>query len=183
LYDGTLAPVRGALEGAGVPADRAEFEAPAGRLQLDMTIFGERGEKLDVDARDIEVPDLKGKTPLVLLPPVVLATRSAREFRDVTADVNAVPAPLREFSRTERLLIRVPAYATAGDTPRVSVRLLNRLAQSMRELDPMPDNPQDGVTQFDLPLAPLAPGDYFLHVIATGQSGKAEERIEFKITG
>jgi VWFA-related protein len=183
LYDGTLAPVRSAVEGPGVPADRAEFEAPAGRLQLDMTIFGERGEKLDIDARDIEVPDLKGKTPLVLLPPVVLATRSAREFRDVTADVNAVPAPLREFSRTERLLIRVPAYATAGDNPRVSARLLNRLGQSMRELDPMPGDAQDGVTQFDLPLAPLAPGDYFLDVTATGPSGKAEERIGFKITG
>jgi hypothetical protein len=183
LYDGTLVPVRGAVEGPAVSADRAQFEAPAGRLQLDMTIFGERGETLDIDARDIDVPDLKGKTPLVLLPPLLLATRSAREFRDVTADVNAVPAPLREFSRTERLLIRVPAYATGGGNPRVSARLLNRLGQSMRELDPLPGGPQDGVTQFDLPLAPLAPGDYFLHVTATGPSGKAEERVGFKITG
>ena len=107
--------MRSAIEGGGVPADRAEFDAPVGRVQLDMTIFGERGDKLDVDARDLEVPNLKGPTPLVLLPPVVLATRSAREFRDVTADLNAAPSPLREFSRTERLLIRVPAYTTAGE--------------------------------------------------------------------
>jgi VWFA-related protein len=183
LYDGAIAPVRNAIEGGSVPADRAEFDAPIGRVQLDMTIFGERGEKLDVDARDLEVPNLKGQTPLLLLPPVVLATRSAREFRDVTADLNAVPSPLREFSRTERLLIRVPAYTTAGDGPRVIARLLNRTGQLVLEIDPIPGVPQNGVTQFDLQLAPFAPGDYYLHVIATGPSGKVEERIGMKITG
>jgi VWFA-related protein len=183
LYDGTLAAMRSAIEGGGVPADRAEFDAPVGRVQLDMTILGERGEKLDIDARDLEVPNLKGPTPLVLLPPVVLATRSAREFRDVTADLNAAPSPLREFSRTERLLIRVPAYTTAGEDPRVTARLLNRVGQLMREIDPLPGEPQHGVTQFDLQLAPLAPGDYYLHVIATGTSGKVEQRIGFRITG
>jgi VWFA-related protein len=183
LFDGTLAPVRGAIEGAGQPSDRAEFDAPAGRVQLDMTILGERGEKLDIDARDVEVPSVKGSGPVVLLPPVVLATRSAREFRDVTADANAVPAPLRDFSRTERLLIRVPAYGSAGSDVRVSAQLLNRIGQLMREIDPMPGGPQDGVTQFDLPLAPLAPGDYYLHVTAKGSSGVVEQRLSFKITG
>jgi hypothetical protein len=183
LFDGTVGPMRGAIESGSVPADRAEFDAPVGRVQLDMTIFGERGEKLDIDARDLEVPNVKGPTPLLLLPPVVLATRSAREFRDVTADENAVPAPFREFSRTERLLIRVPAYASAGDDPRVTAKLLNRIGQLVREIQPVPGGPQKGVTQFDLELAPLAPGDYLLHVSAMSASVAVEERLSFKITG
>ena len=183
LFDGTISPVRAAIENGSVPADRAAFDAPVGRVQLDMTIFGERGERLDIDARDLEVPNLRGPSPLLLLPPVVLATRSAREFRDITADENAVPAPLREFSRTERLLIRIPAYASAGDDPRVTAKLLNRIGQLVHEIQPVPGGPLKGVTQFDLQLAPLAPGDYYLHVTATGASGAVEERMSFKITG
>ena len=53
----------------------------------------------------------------------------------------------------------------------------------MREIQSVPGGRSNGVTQFDLQLAPLAPGDYYLHVIATGASGKVEERIGFRITG
>jgi hypothetical protein len=81
------------------------------------------------------------------------------------------------------LLIRVPAYGLAGSDVRVSAQLLNRIGQLMREIDPMPGGPQDGVTQFDLPLAALAPGDYYLHVTAKGASGVVEQRLSFKITG
>ena len=182
LFDGTLAPVRSPRQSDGFPADRAGFDAPAGRVQLNMTILGERGEKLDEDARDLDVPSLKGPATL-MLPPMLLATRSAKEFREVTADENAAPAPSREFSRTERLLIRVPAYAPGGDGPRVTARLLNRVGQLVREIDRMPGAPVGGITQFDLPLAPLAPGEYFLQLTATGAAGAAEERVSFRITG
>ena len=176
-----LGPVRGALVSAGIPSDRAEFDAPAGRVQLDMTILGERGEQLDLDARDLEVPST-GTARTLLLPPVLIATRSAREFREVSADENAVPAPSREFSRTERLVVRVPAFAPGSSTPRVSARLLNRSGQIVRELAPI-DETSGGVVQFDLPLAPLAPGDYFLLVTATADAGAAEERVSLRITG
>jgi VWFA-related protein len=181
LFEGVLAPVRGALVSAGVPSDRAEFDAPAGRVQLDMTILGERGEQLDMDARDLDVPAVSGPRTL-LLPPVLLTTRSAREFREVSADENAVPGPSREFSRTERLLVRVPAFAPGSATPRVTARLLNRSGQLVRELEPLADM-SGGVTQFDLPLAPLAPGEYFLQVTATADAGTAEERVSLRITG
>ena len=134
--------------------DRAEFDAPSGRVQLDMTILGMRGEKIDIDGRDVEVPVLKADTPL-LLPAILIATQSAREFRAVAADLNAAPDPSRQFRRTERLVIRVPAYA--GDTPLpVTARLLNRLAQPMLELGVLP-GADGGVTQFDLSLAPFSP--------------------------
>lgn len=177
LFEGMLSPMRSAA--AADATDRAEFDAPAGRVQLDMTILGIAGEKLDFDARDLEVPMMKGPAPL-LLPAIVISTQSAREFRAVTADANAAPDPSRQFRRTERLVIRVPAYAS-GAPVRVTGRLLNRLAQPMRDLELLPDTA--GVTQFDLPLATLAPGDYYLQFSVAGPGAPSDQRIGFRITG
>ena len=180
LFEGTLRAVRVGEAADKNWTDRAEFNAPAGRVQLDMTILGMRGEKLDVDARDVEVPALTGDVPL-LLPAILIATQSAREFREVTADLNAAPDPSRQFRRTERLVIRVPAYAGRTPLP-VTARLLNRLAQPMRELGTVPGT-DEGVSQFDLPLAPLAPGEYYLQFSVKGVKGPVDQRIGFKITG
>jgi VWFA-related protein len=177
LFEGTLSPMRAG--GATDRGDRAEFDAPAGRVQLDMTILSMSGQKLDYDARDLEVPMMKGAVPL-LLPAVVISTQSAREFRAVTTDVDASPDPSRQFRRTDRLVIRVPAYAE-GAPVRVTGRLLNRLAQPIRDLDELPD--AGGITQFDLPLASLAPGEYYLQFSVPGPGGPVDQRIQFKITG
>jgi hypothetical protein len=179
LFEGVLSPVRiGELPDTMSP-DRAEFTAPTGRVQLDMNILGPGGQKMDIDGRDLEVPASNGKNAL-LLPAVLIATQSAREFRDVSADVNAAPDPSRQFRRTERLVIRVPAYA-AGVPATVTAKLLNRLAQPMRDLEPAPAS--EGVTQFDLPLAPLAPGEYYLQFSVIGPAGSVDQRIAFRITG
>jgi hypothetical protein len=58
---------------------------------------------------------------------------------------------------------------------------LNRLAQPMRDLDLLPD--AAGVTQFDLPLAPLVPGEYYLQFSVAGPAGSVDQRIGFRITG
>ncbi len=165
--------------GATDASERAEFDAPSGRVQLDMTILGMAGQKLDYDARDLDIPMMKGAVPL-LLPAIVISTQSAREFRAVAADVDASPDPSRQFRRTDRLVIRVPAYA-GGAPVRVTGRLLNRLAQPMRDLDALPD--AGGITQFDLPLAPLAPGDYYLQFSVPGPGAPIDQRIQFRITG
>jgi VWFA-related protein len=181
LFSGTLEPVRGIAEATGT-ADRAEFDAPAGLVKLDMAILGDSGEQLDTDARDFEVPNLKPRRTL-LLPPVVLATRSAREFRVAMGERDASPDPSREFRRTDRLLIRVPALSGAVDPPRVTAQLLNRSGQKLWDLVLVPGDAGTGVSQFDLPLAPLAPGDYFLQFTATSDADPVEQRVSFKITG
>lgn len=179
LFQGTLAPVRvGEVADAALP-DRAEFDAPSGRVQLDMNILAISGEKLDYDARDLDVPAIKGDAPF-LLPAILIPTQSAREYREVAADLNAAPDPSREFRRTERLVIRVPAYADGAPVP-VTARLLNRLAQLIQTIPPLPGG--GDITQFDLPLAPLAPGDYFLLFTVPGPSGPIDQRISFRITG
>jgi len=179
LFEGMLAPVRIGEASDPLSPDRAEFNAPTGKVQLDMTILGISGEKIDIDARDLEVPSMKGNAPL-LLPAIVIATQSAREFRDVVADLNAAPDPSRQFRRTERLVIRVPAY-DGGEPMQVTARLLNRLAQPIREIGQIPSD--GGIAQFDLPLAPLAPGEYYLQFTITGPAGPIDQRLSFRITG
>lgn len=179
LFDGMLSPMRAGGVADANAANRAEFDAPTGRVQLDMTILGIAGDKLDVDARDLEVPATKGTAPL-LLPAMLMPTQSAREFRAVVAEADPAPAPNREFRRTERLVIRVPAYAE-GARVAVTARLLNRLAQTMRDLEVLPD--AGGIAQFDLPLAPLAPGEYYLLFSVAGPAGPVDQRVGFKITG
>ena len=77
--------------------------------------------------------------------------------------------------------MRVPAYSVDGPVA-VSVRLLNRVGQTMKELDALPADAA-GVAQFDLPLASLAPGDYFLQLSVQGPSGPIAQRVSFKVTG
>jgi VWFA-related protein len=178
LFKGSLTPVRSPSFAGSDAGNRAVFTAPPGRIYLDMTIFGARGEKLDIDARDIEVP-AAGPTPQ-LLPPVIVATRSALEFREAVANTDAPPDPGREFSRTTRLLIRVPV--SGGHEARVSARLLNRSGQTLHAMEAMPGT-ANGVSQFDLPLAPYAPGDYTLLLTATGGSARVEQRVAIRVTG
>ena len=131
---------------------------------------------MDTDARDIEVPSLEAGR-VTILPVAVLRTGSAREFRAATEDPDAAPVPSREFRRTERLLLRVPAYDPGGTPARVSATLLNRWRQPMRALPAMPDSPREGVTQFDIPLAPLAPGEYTIRLTA----GPVTEHVTFRV--
>jgi hypothetical protein len=173
LFDGHVAAVGGQAAGA---VNRAEFDAPAGRVQVDMKILNEKGVVLDTDARDLDVPDLR-KAEVTILPPAVLRARSGLEFRALAGDPDAPPVPSREFRRTERLLIRVPAYTRDGSAARVSATLLNRLGHPMRSLQPTPGTLRDGVTQFELSLAPLAPGNYSIRVTA----GRASEYILFRV--
>jgi hypothetical protein len=51
----------------------------------------------------------------------------------------------------------------------------------MRDLVALPD--AGGVSQFDLPLATLAPGDYYLQFSVPGASAPVDQRIAFRITG
>jgi VWFA-related protein len=180
LFEGFLAPVRIGEPPNTANPDRVEFVAPPGRVQIDMTLLNSRGQKLDVDSRDIEVPAASAPAP-VIFPPILIGTRTAREFRVVAADATAAPDPAREFRRTDRLVIRVPAYVSGKPVP-VTARLLNRVGQLMHTIDALPET-ADGITQFDLPLASFAPGEYFLQFTIAGPAGPVDERVPFKITG
>jgi VWFA-related protein len=178
LFEGTVKPTGpGAVEQRGVTPARAVFDAPPGRVRLQMSIQDVAEQVLDSDVRDLAVPDFR--KPVGIGTPEVLRARNAREFR-LLDEQPSVPVASREFSRTERLLIRFAAYAPTGDTPSVTAKLMSRLGQSMRDLTI--NSSRDGEHEIDLPLAGLANGEYIIELTATSPAGEASDRFGFRVT-
>jgi VWFA-related protein len=178
-YEGTVLPI-----GAVPPADegmptRAVFDVPPGPARIQMSIEDANFEAIDSDVRVIAVRDLEA--PVVLGTPEVFRARTARELRELEADPLAAPVASRVFSRTERLVIRVPAYAPSG-TPVVTATLLSGRRQAMRQLTVTPSASPGGASRIELPLAGLASGEYFVDVKATDPAGEARETIGLRVT-
>ena len=169
-----------ATPGRGGADNRALFAVPTGRMQLDMSVRGADGTVLDTGAQDVEVPAIRGAGPVLLQPQIVRA-RTVRDFRTLSDQPDAAPSPARTFSRSERLLIRVPAYNPDGASVTVSVVVSNMKGETIRSLDQVPLN--GGAPQFDLPLAFLAPGEYGIDVKVTSPTGVARQLIRFRLVG
>ena len=143
-----------------------------------MKIQDASGQAVDSDVREIAVRDLRGAVAIGT--PEFLRARNAREFRTLDSAPEAVPVSSRQFSRTERLLVRFPAYAPDGQRPSVSARLSNRLGQPMRTLEVRPA--AGGAHEIDIVLAGLATGDYQLELAATSPAGQTTEVLGFRVT-
>jgi VWFA-related protein len=164
---------------ASRPAQRVTFEVKPGKLQLRVAAEGSSSQVLDSETREITVPDLTA-SQTTFGTPEVLRARNAREFQQLVADPEAVPIAGREFSRTDRLLIRVPVYAPGSSTPALSVHLLNRAGQAMSELKAAASS-RSNTQQIELPLAALAPGEYLVEIKTDGENAK--ELVGFRVTG
>ncbi len=160
---------------------RVTFDAPPGKLQLRVSVEGTGSQVLDSEVREITVPDLTAATT-TLGTPEVFRARTIPELNKMKADPDAVPTASREFLRSDRIVVRVPAYGPGGTTPRVSVHLLNRAGQTMNEL-PASTSPHPGEQQIDLPVAGLPNGEYVLEIKATGDGGDATELVGFRVAG
>jgi VWFA-related protein len=171
---GTIGP-----DAAEAAESRAVFEVPPGRIRLEMSIQDSSAAVIDTDVRDIVVGDLRA--PVSIGTPEVLRARTARDVRALESNPDAVPVASREFSRSERLVIRVPVYAP-NQAPDVTATLINATGQTMRPLTVQP--PSDGGTRalIDLPLAGLAPAEYAVSIVAVSPAGQAKDTLKFKIS-
>jgi VWFA-related protein len=181
VFQGPVLPTgAGASDGAEAEPLRAVFDVPPGSLRLRMSIEDTGLQVIDSDVRQIAIRDLSKGVELGT--PEVLRARNARDFREMSGDPKAAPVAAREFSRTERLLIRVPAYSPDGTRPSVSARLLSRGGQAMRALTVQPPTAPDGLYRIDLSLAGLAAGDYLIELAATSAAGEAKDLMTFRVT-
>ncbi|MBI3049614.1 MAG: VWA domain-containing protein [Acidobacteria bacterium] len=155
---------------------RLVFDAPPGELELRLSVeAASGGGVLDSEIRTIRVPDLT--TPdAALSTPRVHRARTARDFQASAADAAAVPVAGREFSRTERLLIRFDLYGTA--TP--AAALLNRNGDRMTEVPVTPAG-AGGTHQIDMSLAAIAAGEYLIEITAKGETNEAKELVPIRI--
>ena len=161
---------------------RASFDVPPGKLQLRLTVEGAGSSVLDTETRALTIPDLTAPSTSLSTPEVFRA-RTVREMQTIRADPQAVPVVGREFSRTDRVLIRTAAYGPGAAAPKITAHLLSRTGQKMAELPvtapATPEKPSD----IDCPLSGLATGDYVIQIDATGDGGDAQELLAFRVTG
>ena len=155
---------------------RLAFDAEPGELELRMSVEATSGGGvIDSEIRTITVPDLTSPDAAISTPRVHRA-RTARDVRSIVADAGAVPTIGREFSRTERLLIRFDVYGSATPT----AVLLNRNGQKMADV-PVAAAPESGTHLIDMGLAAIATGEYLVEVTAKGATGEAKELIPLRV--
>jgi VWFA-related protein len=153
------------------------FEAPPGQLQLRMTVEAEGGRVLDSSTRELTLPDYT-QTQVSLGTPRLYRARTARDVQIIRANAAAAPAVEREFSRTERLLIQIDAYAPGGSVPAVTAKLLNRAGTKMSDFTIQ--RAASGGFETELPLSALAAGEYLIEFTAKTESGTAQDTIAFR---
>jgi hypothetical protein len=112
--------------------------------------------------------------------PRVFRARTARDLQALAADGNATPVISREFSRTERLVIRFDVYAAGTDTPKTTATLLNRAGDKMADL-PVTPAAAGGTHAVELGLNTIPAGEYLIQIDAAGTSGKASEVLAIRV--
>jgi VWFA-related protein len=174
-------PSRGSPASGPRGVSRVSFEVNPGKMQLRVSVEGAESQVLDSEIRDITVPDLTS-SQIVLGTPELFRSRTLREYQQLKADADAVPTAVREFSRTDRVLVRVTAYGPGTSAPMVKVRLLNRTGQPMSDVAVTPAPTPGGPSQVDLPLSGMAVGDYIVEITAGDEGEGARELVGFRVT-
>lgn len=180
IFRGRVPEEAAAAAAPGVPkGGSTSFDVAPGRLELKMVVEGARGQVIDTVGRDLTIPDFSQVT-MSFGTPRVFRVRTIPELQALKAKPDAIPTSGREFSRSDRLYIRVDAYAPGGMTPPVTARLLNRAGQSMSDL---PVQQAAGrPAEVELALSALAAGEYLIEVNAKSEGGStAQELIAFRV--
>ena len=161
---------------------RMTFEVPPGKMELRLSVQGAGAGVLDTETREVTVPDLTAPQT-ALSTPAVFRARTVREMQQLKADPHPVPLVGRDFTRMDRLLIRIAAYGPGTGPPKMTAKLLGRGGQAMVDLPVTPAATPDDPPQIELPLASLASGEYVLEIDATGPDGDAKEFVGFRVVG
>jgi VWFA-related protein len=157
------------------------FAAPPGAVRVRVTAQNARGNRLDSFDASVDVPDFTAAGP-VLTTPFVYRGRTARDLQQVRASASPVPSVTPVFSRTERLLIRFGAYGPAGNTPTVTMRLLNQAGNQIAAL-PAPVKTAANEMESELGLGSFPPGDYIVEIAAAIGGETAKRLLAIRVTG
>jgi VWFA-related protein len=157
----------------------ATFDAAPGQLQLRMVVENSRGQVMDSATQELTVPDFS-KVQVSMSTPQVFKGRTARELNAIKANPSAPPIAERNFSRADRVLVRVDGYTADGSAPELSARLLNRGGTAMSDIPVQPGSPGQGMVEVG--LSALAAGDYVIELNAKTGTGSAKELVAFKVS-
>ena len=165
---------------ASAAPQRLSFDAPPGKVELRMTVHdATSGGTLDQEVKTIDVPDLTAAQAAISTPRVFRA-RTMREYQTLAADAAATANASREFSRTERLLIRFDAYAAGAEQVQPTAVMLNRAGSRMADV-PVTAAQAGGTHQINLSLAAIPAGEYLIEITVKSASGEAQELVPFRV--
>jgi hypothetical protein len=154
------------------------FDAPPGQVQLKMVVEGDGGRVIDSVVRELTLPDFT-RVQVSLATPRVFRGRTVRDINQIKANAESTPTADREFSRTDRILVRTDAYTPGSAVPTMTARLLNRTGQKMADLPVTAVPGAGGDVEFALGALPV--GDYLIELNAKTDSGTAQELVAFKV--
>jgi VWFA-related protein len=182
LFRGPVAP---AAPGAATSPSAAaagsasvSFDAEPGPVEMRIVVENAGGQTIDATTQTLAVPDYAA--PAVSFgTPRVYRARTARELLLLRKDPDATPSATREFSRAERLFVRVEMYANEGARPEITAKLLNRAGDAMADVPVQA--PDGGAIQIDFPLASLGAGEYLIQIEAKTPAASARQLIGFKV--
>jgi VWFA-related protein len=164
------------LLAAGAPP-QLSFDAPPGRLLVQLEIQDTSGRVLDRDVRDLVVTPFDD--PLAFGTPAIFRARTMPALRAIAEGrTAAAPVAARQFSRAEQLLVRMPLASRDGGAT-VTASLESRFGAKLRTV---PVVRSGSSVEVQLPLAGLASGGYALAFEAEGGGATTRTRVEFTVT-
>jgi hypothetical protein len=155
------------------------FTAAPGPVQVELAIHDTAGEIIYREQRAITVPDPE-KTTLALSTPVLSRARSASEYRTLNAEETPSAFAGREFSRTDRLLLRVQPYGSAVSDVEVTAQLVGPRGNTLADL-PIQSADRGSGFELDLPLASFAVGEFIIAISARTPSERVEALVPLRI--
>lgn len=156
----------------------AGFASPPGDVELDFTVLDKDGEAIDREQRTLSVPDPQ-KAALAFSTPILWRARNNSEFRTISG--NAPPAPFagRDFTREDRLLLRVSPYGSVANDAEVTAELLGPRGNTLLQI-PI-SSTGEGIYEVDLPLRSLAAGEFLIAFIARTTSERVEALVPLRV--
>jgi VWFA-related protein len=163
-----------AAEGTGKPSRvAAAFEVAAGPFSLKYTARAEDQSTMDTWSQGLTAPDWSA-APLAISTPRFFLAQSIQELRAIRASPDPPPSAVRQFRRSDRVLVAVDCYTLrSGDVPVIQAHVLTREGKVLAEL-PVPAL-AGGSVLFELPVGSLGQGTYLLRVRATMATEQVED--------
>jgi VWFA-related protein len=152
---------------------RFGFEAEHGPVEIRLLIEDADGRVLERDQRSVE---LAAATEAGMSTPRVFRARTARDVQALAADADPLPVVGREFSRSERLVVRFDSYGAGMPV----ARLLDRRGAPLRALAVTPAA-AGGTHAIDLALNALVAGEYVLEIAVPAVPAATTELIAFRV--
>ena len=156
------------------------FETDAARLQLAFTVLSADGDVLDREARTYDVSALFG-APLVFDTPTVYRTGTVAQVRAMQEPAPVVPIDAgREFTRTDRVFVRVSLAGPSLSAAVVTARLVDRRGASRVSL-PVTRVASEDTWQIELPVGSVGAGDYAVAWEAESGEHRAQTMVAFRV--